>query len=89
MTCGSAKINNQPVVTFHTDCLIFGLLQVLLSDLQVKIELSVLLLEFGKFGDELTGFLKSINVTLVNRIKGYSLPSEKNSQTTVKSNIQQ
>ena len=59
MTWETVKLDSRQVVTFRTSCFVFGLLQVLIGQFQVKVELSLLLLEISKFGDELTGFLKS------------------------------
>ena len=50
--------------------------QVLIGQLQVKVELSLLFLEFGELGDKLTGFLQSAKDTSMNKIKDHSLSRE-------------
>ena len=61
MTRETVQSHSRQVFTFHTSYFVLGLLQVLLGQVQVKIELDLLPLEFGKLGYELTGFLKSVN----------------------------
>ena len=47
------------VATFCTSYFVFSLFQILIGQLQVKVELSLLLLEIGKLGDKLARFLQS------------------------------
>ena len=69
-------MNSREAVTFHTDNFILSLLQVLLSQFQVKVELPLLLLKFGELGNESTRFLQKVKDISIDKIKDYLLPSE-------------
>ena len=69
-------MSSRQAVTFHTGNFILSLLQVLLGQLQVKVELPLLLLKFGELGNESTRFLQRVKDISIDKIKDYLLPSE-------------
>ena len=70
------KINSRQVISFRTSYFVLSLFQVLIGQLQIKVELPLLFLEFGELGDKLIGFLQSAKDTSMDKIKDHSLPSE-------------
>ena len=69
-------MNSRQAVTFHTSSFILSFLQLLLGQLQVKVELPLLLLKFGELRNESTRFLQKVKDMSIDKIKDYLLPSE-------------
>ena len=63
-------------VTFHTNSFILSFLHFLLGQLQLKVELPLLLLNFGELGNDSTRFLQRVKDISIDKIKDYLLPSE-------------